>query len=200
MRRLLRLTLLVFVFAGFSATANADEDEYAFIKEKLKICFGCHGKNGASQNEEYPVIAGQHEYYLYLQLKDFRSEARENDEMNRVVAKLNKTEMRALAKYFSEQQWPRVPSNADPEKIEKGERITVAGQCFQCHQGNFIGASGVPRLAGQHAEYLKKTLLFFKYRVRNNSPDKATLLKSFSVEDLAAMGDYLGEMRSSPVN
>ncbi len=200
MRVLLGLLLFIVVSVGSATVAMAAEDEYAFIKEKLQGCFGCHGKNGASQNEEYPVLAGQHEYYLYLQLKDFKSEARENDKMNRITATLNKVEMRAMAKYFSEQKWPSVPSKAGDEQIARGERIAVAGQCFQCHQGNYRGASGVPRLAGQHTEYLKKTLLFFKYRVRKNSPDKGTLLKSFSVEDLSAMADYLGGLQSSSVS
>ncbi len=199
--RILPGVLLLFVISFGSATAAmAAEDEYAFIKEKLAACFACHGKNGASQNEEFPVLAGQHEYYLYLQLKDFKSESRENKQMNRIVAKLNKVELRAMAKYFSEQEWPGVPSKAGPEQISRGEQIAVAGQCFQCHQGNYMGASGTPRLAGQHTEYLKKTLLFFKYRVRNNSPDKGTLLKSFSVEDLSAMADYLGGLRGGPVS
>ncbi len=200
MRTLPGILLLFVVSVGSATAAMAAEDEYAFIKEKLAACFACHGKNGASQNEEYPVLAGQHEYYIYLQLKDFKSESRENKEMNRITAKLNKVEMRAMAKFFSEQEWPGVPSKAAAEQIAKGERIAVAGQCFQCHQGNYIGASGVPRLAGQHTEYLKKTLLFFKYRVRNNSPDKGTLLKSFSVEDLAAMADYLGALQSRSVS
>ena len=55
---------------GFLA---AQEDEYAAIRDKLEGCFACHGDNGASEDPQFPIIAGQHLYYLYVQLRDFEA-------------------------------------------------------------------------------------------------------------------------------
>ena len=52
----------------------------------------------------------------------------------------------------------------------------------------------MPRLAGQHPEYLKRTMLAFKNRVRNNSPDKTALLATFSEQELASLADYLASL------
>ena len=49
----------------------------------------------------------------------------------------------------------------------------------------------MPRIAGQHPEYLKKTMLDFKEKLRANSPAIATLLAAFSDEDIEAMAEYL---------
>ena len=51
--------------------AAAQEDEYAAVRDKLEACFACHGESGASADQQIPIIAGQHLYYLYVQLKDF---------------------------------------------------------------------------------------------------------------------------------
>ena len=147
--------LLVFftliVLAAFPAAA----DEYAAISEKLKLCAGCHGEKGASSNPEYPILAGQHLYYLYVQLKDFKSGFRKNDIMSPLASDLEKAEMLSLAKYFSEQKWPGIGFRADPDKAAKGEMAAVAGQCVQCHLGGYEGNSRIPRLAGQYPKYLK---------------------------------------------
>jgi cytochrome c553 len=52
----------------------------------------------------------------------------------------------------------------------------------------------VPRLAGQYPEYLARTMLDFKARARNNSPDKATLLALYSEEEISALADYLASL------
>jgi cytochrome c553 len=53
----------------------------------------------------------------------------------------------------------------------------------------------VPRLAGQRQEYLAKTMLDFKTRVRTNSPDKAALLATFSEKDIESLADYFASVR-----
>ena len=199
----------------------AAEDEYAAVRDKLKACFTCHGVNGAPQDPQFPIIAGQHLYYIYVQLKDFAAGRRisplmtevvtglpveemlvknfqagrpGSPVMTRVAGGLTKEEMLLIAKFFSEQKWPNIGYRADPEKAKKGETATVAGQCVQCHRGGYEGGSRVPRVAGQFAAYLEKTMLDFKSKERHNSPAKSTLMKSYSASDIAAMAEYLGGM------
>ena len=54
----------------------------ADIAEKAKLCAACHGEQGIPINELTPVIWGQDEGYVYLQLRDFKSGARKNLLMN----------------------------------------------------------------------------------------------------------------------
>ena len=204
-----------------SPRVMAAEDEYAAVRDKLKACFACHGVNGAPQDPQFPIIAGQHLYYIYVQLKDFAAGRRisplmtevvtglpveemlvknfqagrpGSPVMTRVAGGLTKEEMLTIAKFFSEQEWPNIGYRADPEKAKKGETATVAGQCVQCHRGGYEGDSRIPRVAGQYPAYLKKTMLDFKSKERHNSPAKSTLMKSYSASDIAAMAEYLGGM------
>jgi cytochrome c553 len=188
------LPVSVILAAVAAAQAVAQDDQYAAVKDQLQTCVACHGDNGASTQPQYPILAGQHLHYLYVQLKDFKSGLRNNEIMTPIAATLEKPDMLAIAEYFSEQSWPNIGFNGDPEKVGRGEQATVAGQCVQCHLGGYEGDSGVPRLAGQYPQYLQKTMLDFKNKLRTNSPAKSSLMESYSDEDLAGMAHFLGEM------
>ena len=209
------VTLLLWLAA--SATFAAQEDEYAAIRDKLESCFACHGESGTSADAQIPIIAGQHLYYLYVQLKDFNAGRRispimteivtglsvdellatnlqngkaDTPVMTTVATRLTKDEMLLIAKFFSEQEWPNTGYRADPEIARRGETATVSGQCVQCHRGGYEGDSRIPRLAGQYAAYLEKTMLDFKSKERNNSPAKSSLMNSYSEDDIAAMAAF----------
>jgi len=164
------------------------------VSAKVQVCFACHGPEGASTQANYPILAGQQEYYLYVQMKDFQAGRRENAEMAPMLANLTRDEMKAIAKYFAGQSWPRLEVTTDPEHMKAGRTAAAAGQCPQCHLGGYNGNSRVPRLAGLHPEYLAKTMLDFKAKRRNNSPAKSSLMESFSEEDILAMAQYIGSL------
>jgi cytochrome c553 len=164
------------------------------IEAKAQVCFACHGPKGASTNEKYPVIAGQQQYYLYLQLKDFKAGRRENAEMQPIVAALATEDIMPLAEYFSQQRWPDLTFQLDATKVHAGEASTNAGGCSGCHLGGYNGASAVPRLAGQQLAYLQKTMLDFKSKARNNQPAMSSLMAVFSDEDIAGLAQYLASL------
>ena len=174
--------------------AAAEEDKYAAIRETLDICFTCHGPNGVSDDPQIPILAGQHMYYLYVQLKDFKAERRVSPVMIEFVSILTKEEMRAIATFFSEQEWPNIGYRANPARARKGEVATIAGQCVQCHRGGYEGSSGTPHLAGQHAAYLEKTMRDFKSKARANSAAKSSLMKTYSAEQISSMAEFLAGM------
>ena len=60
MRALGKLLLFAALVPTVFGQAVAAEDEYAAVRDKLEACFGCHGENGASENPEVPILAGQH--------------------------------------------------------------------------------------------------------------------------------------------
>ncbi len=180
----------LFVLAAFPAAA----DEYAALRETIETCAGCHGERGASTEDSFPILAGQELYYLYVQLKDYKSGLRKNEIMTPIVAKLEKKELLALAKYFSEQKWPRIEFRGDPKRVKIGERAANAGLCVACHLSSYTGNSRIPRLAGQHPNYLAKTMLDMKTKARNNSASISSLMASFSEDEIFHMAEFMGNM------
>ncbi len=174
----------------FAATTVA-ADEYASVRDKLATCVPCHGDKGASKIPLNPILAGQHLHYTYTQLKDFKSGFRKNAIMQPMAQLLEKEDMLLIARYFSEQKWPKGSSVADARQTATGQKVVTGGQCIQCHLGQFEGASGVPRVAGQHPAYIEKTLFDFKNKVRTNSPAKNSLIKTFSDDDIKAVSAYI---------
>jgi cytochrome c553 len=188
--KILALTgLLLFFASGYS---SAGEKEYAPVIELLEQCVACHGEKGASKKPEFPVLAGQHFYYLYVQLKDFKSGLRKDEVMSDIVSEMTKPQMQLLAKYFAEQKWPNIAFRAGEAAEAKGESAAGAGQCVQCHLGGYEGNSRIPRLAGQHPQYLLKTMSDFKHKKRMNSAAKSSLFVSFGDDDIKAMSEFLG--------
>jgi cytochrome c553 len=187
-------TIAVCLIAALLAGAStaAAQDDYAEVREVLETCAACHGPSGAAPIEpEFPILAGQHLHYLYVQLKDFKSGRRENEVMAEIAAGLEKDQMLLIAQFFSEQPWPGIPFRSDPAVAAKGETATSAGQCVQCHLGGYEGNSRIPRVAGQQFDYLNKTMTDFKTKARHNSPAKSTLMQSYAEDDIAAMAEFL---------
>src|SRR5215467_13238447 len=85
------------------------------IADKVQACAACHGENGIPPDKSWPVIWGQHQGYLYLQLRDFKSGARKSDVMGPVAQTLERDDMLAIALYFSQKPWPNLsqPRAAD---------------------------------------------------------------------------------------
>lgn len=183
--------LILITTLFFSGYAVAEEDKYSPVRDKLQTCFVCHGENGASTQTAFPILAGQEFYYMYVQLKDMKKGLRESAVMGPIVAGLEKSEMKLMAEFFSKQAWPETNYTVDDKQAIAGKRIVAAGQCVACHLGNLRGNSRVPRLANQHPEYALNTMLDFKNGVRKNSPAVATLLKTFSEQELQDVANYL---------
>jgi len=175
-----------------SSNVLSEEDKYESVRETLQTCFICHGENGVSKLDTYPILAGQEFYYLYVQLKDFKSGLRENAVMLPLVVNMTKEDMKLIAQFFAEQQWPNRIYRVDAKQKAIAQKVISAGECVACHLGAFNGNSRVPRLANQHVKYLNQAMLDFKNRVRNNAQPMNALFATFSEEEIAALAQYLG--------
>jgi cytochrome c553 len=171
----------------------------ASVDELAASCTGCHGENGVPQEDATPVIWGQNEGYLYLQLRDFKVGARQNEVMTPIAEALEKTDMRALATYFSALKWPdRVQPNP-PADIEKKALTAIESiGCTGCHQGQFQGDGTTGRLAGQNEAYLQKTAKDFRDRTRANNPGMTGLLRAMNEDDISAALKYVAALRLEP--
>ena len=71
-----------------------------------QLCVTCHGTDGISVIENYPILAGQREGYLVKQMKDFRDGIRKDPVMLNIVASLDDATISALAKYYASKKLP----------------------------------------------------------------------------------------------
>jgi cytochrome c553 len=181
------LRALAFFLGVVPLTANAQS-----IADKAQACAACHGDNGVPADKSWPVIWGQHQGYLYLQLRDFKSDVRKSDVMGPVVQDLSRDDMLAIALYFSQKPWPdlRQPRAGATLARRAAETNTSVG-CTGCHQDGYKGEGTQPRLAGQGADYLLQTMLDFRTRARGNNPGMTDLMRATSEDDLKAMAAYL---------
>jgi cytochrome c553 len=162
------------------------------IAEKAQLCDACHGENGIPQQKTMPVIWGQYQGYLYLQLRDYKSGARKNDIMSPLAQTLERDDMMALARYFSQKPWPDLQQPPAPADVAaRAVRANTAIGCTGCHQGQYQGEGTQPRLAGQWKEYLQQSMLDFRNRSRGNNPGMTDLMLAISEDDIAACAQYM---------
>jgi cytochrome c553 len=162
------------------------------IDQKAQLCTACHGESGTPQQTSTPVLWGQQLGYLYVQLRDFKSGARKNDQKAAVVATLERDDLLALAQYFSGKTWPDLRQPRAPEGVAtRALRASTSVVCTSCHQESYKGEGTQPRLAGQQKDYLAQTMLDFRDHKRGNNPGMSGLMNSISPEDITALAEYL---------
>jgi cytochrome c553 len=63
-----------------------------------------------------------------------------------------------------------------------------------CHGNDGEGKGTIPRLAGQHSEYLVKQLVLFKSQLRadNNATIMHNISSGMSFDQMEAVASYLG--------
>jgi cytochrome c553 len=166
------------------------------VAEKAQLCAACHGENGIPQQKTMPVIWGQGQGYLYLQLRDYKSGARKNAIMSLLAQTLERDDMMALALFFSQKKWPDLQQPPSPSDVTaRATRANTAIGCTGCHQANYQGEGTQPRLAGQTHEYLQQSMLDFRNRTRGNNPGMTDLMLAISEDDIAACAQYLAGLR-----
>jgi cytochrome c553 len=181
------VTTLTIALAALPLCARAQT-----VEQKAQLCSACHGDSGVPQQKTTPVIWGQQLGYLYLELRDYKSGARKNDQMSAVVAGLEPDDMLALAQYFSQKPWPSLEQPpAPPAVAAQALRATTSVVCTSCHQESYNGEGTQPRLAGQQKDYLAQTMLDFRDGKRANNPGMSDLMKSISESDIAPIAEYL---------
>src|SRR5262249_60382223 len=128
--------------------------------EKAQPCAECHGDKGVPQQKIWPVIWGQQQGYLYLQLRDFKSGARKDHVMSPIAESLSREDMMALALYYSQKPWPDLQQpRADRAVAARALTAINSVVCASCHQAGFLRDSTQPRLAALSKEALKKAKL-----------------------------------------
>ena len=187
MRSWLRIWLLL-ILIPFALQARAADG----IEAKAELCTGCHGEQGLPQETATPIIWGQTEGYLYLQLRDYKRGTRKNDIMSEVVASLERQDMFDLAAYFAAKPWPHTQWPPAPEaSVKQAIAANTAVVCTGCHLDQYQGTGTAPRLADQSPEYLARSMTDFRTGARGNNPGMTSLMQAVTDSDIAALAAYL---------
>lgn len=166
------------------------------IEQKAQLCATCHGADGVPVDKKTPVIWGQDEGYLYLQLRDFKSGMRKSDVMGPIASQFEKQDMYDLAAYFTKEKWPNLGQPAAPSDVAaKAESAAKSIGCRGCHLDNFQGDGTTARLAGQWQEYLLNQMLAFRDGSRGNNPGMSDLMKATPKEDFEPLSKYLAGLQ-----
>jgi cytochrome c553 len=189
LRILCALSLALAVRAALAQDVDAG-------RKKAEVCVACHGQNGNSTNAQFPILAGQNSRYLYFQLRDFKEGRRKNAMMDPIVANLSKQDMFDLAAYFAAQTPVSTQFRPDPEKAKKGKAKAEEVLCTMCHLGGFKGQNEIPRVAGQHYEYIVKQLHDFRAQRRTNDAGNMTsVAKNLTDADIDNLAQYIAGLQ-----
>ena len=160
----------------FSTAAGFAEEPVAVTKILAEKCSLCHGDNGEASSAIYPRLAAQHRTYLVKQLRNFRDGTRRSETMTTMAKLLKDEEIEAIADFYSGQ--PALShrirnSRKDLAAVgyyiyHKGNEFSDIPPCASCHGDNGEGDANLPRLAGQHRQYLVAQIEAFHDRKRTN--------------------------------
>jgi cytochrome c553 len=170
-------------------------------------CSKCHGAsaNGISISPIFPILAGQNSVYIDTELKLLRQHGRADPHarafMWGISHALTDEQIAGLAQYFSNLPAVGGRPSANPALAAKGKEIYENGvpephrviKCIECHGEASAGTNNVPRLAGQHRDYLALQLKYYRDGLRENKLMNRNV-KNITDEQIDAVVEYIGTL------
>ncbi len=164
------------------------------------VCSSCHGPQGRSINPTFPNLAGQQKDYIEAQLKAFRDHTRADPHAHTymwgMAAHLSDATIDGVAAFYSSQP-PAEGSSEDAQEVAGGHNIFEKGDdarnipaCMSCHGDKAQGAGPIPRLAGQHRNYLEEQLNAFASNARANEIMHETS-KNLTAQQIKQVASFL---------
>ena len=161
--------------AAIAEDAGGSAASAAAAQKATTTCQNCHGPTGDSASATFPRLNGQQADYIVAQLKNFRDHKRADPHavayMWGMASQLDDALIAGLAKYYAAQN-PTPPQTggalaADGKKVyDNGAPADGVPPCQACHGAHGEGNGVIPRISGQHADYLKKQLEAFRSTLR----------------------------------
>lgn len=199
----MRLLAGLIVFLGFSvvqAQPTFDVKQGAALFGG--VCVACHAADGNSAIPANPKLAGQHPEYLTKQLREYKSGKRANAIMAGFAATLSDQQMIDIAHWLATQP-PKPGFATNAELAAQGERIYRGGvadrqiaSCAGCHGPTGAGIPAqFPRVAGQHAEYVKAQMNAFRSGARANNPVMNMVAAKLNDKEIEALAEYIAGLR-----
>ena len=178
---------------------------------KKMMCASCHGEKGIGTASNWPSIAGQNANYTYKMLIDYRDKKRSGTATSHLMEKLAKQmteqEMADVSAYYAGLPLPpaarlKIATKDEVDKIlpllTKGDGKRLLAPCLSCHGTKAEGKRmDIPSLAGQRAEYFRKTMKEFKSGVRHNDiyARMRHISKALTDSEIDALARYFAEQK-----
>lgn len=160
--------------------------------ERVAFCSYCHGKDGNSIKSDVPKLAGQNAKYLFNQFERFTNGQRRNFVMQELADKLSVQDRINIALYYSS-----LPVSVEPADaaLTSGGKTVYDTLCHVCHGPDGHGKDEYPRLAGQKAEYIARTLRAFRDESSNHSdPTMRQIAQTLSDNSVDAISGYVSSL------
>ncbi len=171
--------------------------------EKGKIayesCRGCHKADASGRPDAgYPQLAGQHVTVLIKQMIDVRTGHRDNPRMHPFIEAdaIPIKDIPDVAAFLSSLPVPTTNHKGEGKDLEHGKQL-YDKDCANCHgeAGEGNSKDFYPKVAAQHYPYLYRETMDIRDGIRRNAnPKMVKLLKKYSDEDIAAVGDYMSRL------
>lgn len=178
-----------------AAPARADGDAQRG-KQLSYTCYGCHGiENYKNVYPTYsvPKLERQSPEYLASALAAYKNGERAHSTMHSQAATMSDRDMKDIAAFLAGKE----PLQPDPATKPEGKLPQKAALCVACHGADGVGPVGqYPTLAGQHADYLARTLLDYKNGARKN-PVMAGFVTDLSDADIRELAAYYSKQKPS---
>ncbi|WP_198088157.1 cytochrome c [Variovorax sp. E3] len=219
-----KLLTTMFALAVACVTVSAEAQQVTGKAQdgakKVAMCVGCHGIIGYQASfpeiHKVPMIAGQSATYITSALTAYKGGDRKHPTMRAIADTLTEQDIADLAAYYSQLGLkdggapPATLAKATPANVEALITRNADNSCTKCHGANFNTPNDgtVPKLAGQHADYLFVALK--SYRVKNNphlGRSNAVMgqqveEKKFTTAELKTLATYIsslpGELKTVP--
>ncbi len=185
--------------AALRSTPNLDHGA-----ELFRNCAVCHGAAGqGSLDGGVARIAGQHVTVIAKQLVDYRHDRRWDIRMEHFADQHHLVDSQSIMDVASyiHGLTPDVPAGVgDGELVEHGSELYVE-RCKACHglSGEGNAAKMIPRLAGQHYEYLMRQIYdAVDGRRPNMSRAHVRMFKRLNRDDIVGLSDFLSRLEPRP--
>jgi cytochrome c553 len=167
-------------------------DAAAGRQKAEEMCMPCHGKDGISEQPTVPSIGGQWNDYVVLALFQFRNGHRPSEVMGPIAKPLSDNDLGNLAKYYDTLK-PWGPSRqSSSAALTTGPALAQQKNCVQCHAPGLPGQQSIPRIAGQHIDYLTAQLRGFRAGTRGDiDGNMSAAVKDLTDADIAILADYI---------
>lgn len=187
------------------ASGAAAADVGALVKQ----CEDCHGKNGVSEWDDVPTIAGisapVHGDFLFAYQDKSRpcraSKYRQGDtsrpetDMCAVAGKLSDADIEALAAHYAARPFVAAKQPFDAAKAAAGKALH-ARDCAKCHaNGGRDPDDDASILGGQHLKYLQQALKDLRSGDREASKKMAEKLNKWTDAEAEAAAHYYASLQ-----
>jgi cytochrome c553 len=186
--------------AAIRAKPNPDRGAQLF-----RNCAICHGPSGGGTLDGgVPRIAGQHFSVIVKQLVDYRHDRRWDIRMEHFTDRhllIDAQAMADVAGYIDHLSIEVPPGVGDGELVAHGAEV-YSKECQSCHGRSADGdeKAMIPRIAGQHYEYLMRQIYdAVDGRRPNFSAAHVRLLARLERDDIVGLADYLSRLSQPEV-